>query len=367
MNRTSWILAICAALQLAAILVFLGPDTATQGGVITEATQPYASLKAEDITSISIIESDGTSVQLERERKSAANADATAPLGKFGLADKGAFPVREIELDNLVSAVQRISVGRVATRQEKSFTSLEVADQRFNRHVLLKKADGTVLADFFLGTGKQGSSVFYRRNGGDAAHHATGVDTYEFGTSANAWVETQFTDVPTAEVTRVTLEREAGVLTLERSEREKPRAADAPPLAEGVKPETESLWTEISATPPRLADNGKVEALLAALGRMYLAEPIGAERKAEYGFDKPTAKATLVLKDGKTTMISVGAKREKENDWFIERSGFNWVATIRPYTLEEYFQKKADDLQPEAPAAVPSIAPAENHDGHDHK
>ncbi|MSR75211.1 MAG: DUF4340 domain-containing protein [Planctomycetes bacterium] len=362
MNRTSLILSVLAALQLVVIVIFLSTDSSTERAGPADSTQPYAALKADDIASIDITEGDGAAVRLER----ATTADGKP--GKFGLADKGAFPVREIELDNVISAVQRISVGRVATRQEKSFTSLEVAAQRFNRHVVLKRTDGTVLADFYLGSGKQSASVFFRQSTGDAAHHATGVDTYEFGTSASALVETQFTDVPGSDVTKLILEREGSTLMLDRSEREKPRAVDAPPLAQGVLPEMETVWTEASATPPRLADNGKVEALLAALGRMYLAEPIGRERKAEFGFEKPVAKATLVQKDGKTTVISVGAKREKENDHYVERTGFDWVATIRTYTLEEYFLKKAEDLQPDKPEAeVKPGAPDAGHEDHDHK
>ncbi len=358
MNRLVLVLAALAALQIVMITTCLGPaeSASTQGAVVI--TQPFAALQDVDIHALEVTESDGTAVKLAR------GAEKDGAPGAFGLVDKGNYPAKQTEVDNLMGALKKLSTGRVATRQEKSFTALEVADQNFNRHVIAKKKDGTVLADFFLGSGKKGGSIFFRRAGGDVAQHATGVETWEFSASSSSWVDSQFTEIPVDEVTLLTLERSEGTLRLEKSERVKVVEPQTPPK-EGEQQETEVIWTETTAVPPRIADNSKVEALLASLGRIYIAEPVGQGEKPEQGFEKPSARATLQKKDGSTIVLSIGAKREKENDWFIKKSGFDWVATVRSYTVEDVFQKKSDALQADKKDETP--VPDSGHEGHDHK
>lgn len=359
MNRLILVLAALAAVQIVVITTCLGPEAGDGARDETVISEPFASLKDADIHSLEVTESDGTSVKLAR------GPETNGAPGAFGLVDKGDYPAKQTEVDNLLGALKKLSAGRVATRQEKSFTALEVADQNFNRHVVAKKKDGTVLADFFLGSGRKGGSIFFRRAGSDMAQHATGVETWEFSASATSWVESQFTEIPVDDVTQLTLERTEGTLRLEKSERELPRAPDAAPLKEGEKAETEVVWTETTAVPPRTADNGKVEALLASLGRIYIAEPVGQGEKPEQGFEKPAARATIQKKDGSAIVLSIGAKREKENDWFIKKSGFAWIATVRTYTVEDVFQKKSDALQADKKDETP--APESGHEGHDHK
>lgn len=358
MNRLILILAALAAVQIVVITTCLGPEESGSAQDAVVITQPFASLQEADIHALEVTESDGNTVKLAR------GADKDGKPGAFGLADKGNYPAKQTEVDNLMSALKKLSTGRVATRQAKSFTALEVADQNFNRHVVARKKDGTVLADFYLGSGKKGGSIFFRRAGSDVAQHATGVDTWEFSASASSWVDSQFTEIPVDDVTQLTLERTEGTLRLQRSEQAKVVDPQVP-LKEGEQPETEVIWTETTAVPPRRADNSKVEALLSSLGRIYIAEPVGQGEKPEQGFEKPTARATIQKKDGSTIVLSIGAQREKESDWFIKKSGFDWIATVRSYTVEDVFQKKSDALQADKKDETP--VPGSGHEGHDHK
>jgi|GEM_PF-7049316 hypothetical protein len=359
MNRLILILASLAAVQVLIITTCLGHGDESSAKEDFAITQPFAHLKDADIHTLEVFESDGTSVKLVRgEGKDGAE-------GAFGLANKGDYPAKITEVDNLLAAIKKLSTGRIATRQEKSFTALEVADQNFNRHVVAKAKDGTALADFYLGSGKKGGSIFYRRAGANLVQHATGVEPWEFSASATAWVESQFTEIAVDDVTKVTLERADGTLQIEKSEVVQARDPALPPLKEGEEPEKDVVWTNTTAVPPQTLDNGKVEALLATLGRIYIAEPIGKGEKPEQGFEKPSAKATLQKKDGSTIVLTIGAKRDKENDWFIRKSGFDWSATVRTYTVEDAFQKKAEALLPDKKDETP--APEAGHEGHDHK
>ncbi len=401
MSKTNLILLGIAVVQLVLVLFVGGDDGRRAASASVTLGDPIfaAALDSASIGRIEVTDDDGKTVEVQR---------VPGPEGKpdtFGLASKDGFPVRESEVTSLVGTLNKMRRGRVVTTKPKSFTNLQVANERFARHVVLKDKSGGTLADFYLGEGQKSDQLLYRKAGEEVAYLASGASSFEFSTGTSAWVETTFTDFPFDEVVKVKLERESGAIEFEREDRPKPGAApkegekpkegeapkdgdtpkegdkpkegeapkdgekpkDSEKPAEAPKPETEPVWVLRSPEGPKDLDKAKVDTLVRGLCRLYLAEPAGKGEKEEYGFGKPTATATLTLKDGAVRTIKVGAKREKENDYFAQRTGFAFVATLRSYSIDDYFLKKLDDLFPPKPGEEKKPEDHDDHEGHDHK
>lgn len=412
MSKANLILLGLAVVQIVLVLVTGGDGGGgASGGGPAAGEKPYTAIDAANVGKIEITDDEKT-VAVERVAGTEGKEDT------WGLTSKEGYPVKSTEVTTVTGAVNKLVRGRSVTRHKKNHTNLQVSDSRFSRHVVVKDKSGGTLADFYLGEGKSSEGMFFRKAGEDTAYHASGANAYEFSTSPSSWVDTTFTDIPFDDVVKVKLEREAGTIEFAKVERPKGGAAPAPAATEppkegepkppetpkeGEKPadppkegeakpadapkegeaaakppeapkvETETVWT-LTFPEAKDLDKSKVESLVRSLGRIYMGDPVGKEEKEEYGFAKPTATATITLKDGAVRTVTVGKKREKESDYYARRSGFDFIVTLRSYTVDDSFLKKLDDLLPPKPEEKkdgdkPADEPKDGggHEGHDHK
>ena len=352
-TRANLVLLALAALQIVLVLVLTGNSVTTEG-VSTPGVRPYEALDLAKVERIEITDEDGETAIIE---KIPAEGEGAEP--SWSLASIGGFPVRESKPKEVVDKLKDLVLGRVLTRKANRLTGLEVSDDRFARHIVVKGAGGSVFVDCFVGEGASWDRIHFRKGGEDIAYAATGISTFDFGTDASSWVDTQFTDYDQAKVCELTLTRGEETLAFERKTRvkEKPEAPkDTEPKDEEPKdteptdkPEEEQYWVVVQPEDRAGTElaQGKMESLVRGLCRLYMAEPIGRKEALKYGLEAPTATAVLKLEDGATRTITVGAKREDKEEHYASCSTSDYVVTLREYSVTDYFRKPLKDLLPE--------------------
>ena len=90
---------------------------------------------------------------------------------------------------------------RKLTDDEGRHHGLEVSDDNYHLHIIVKDRDGKTLDDFYIGEQGGAASLVYRPTSGTTAWAATGPDSWDFEPSTSAWIETRYVDIPKADVT----------------------------------------------------------------------------------------------------------------------------------------------------------------------
>jgi len=382
MTRSNIFLLGLALVQIVLIILTGGDDVTIETHKEEMGREPFAGLQVSAVARIEITDDDLRTVVLERkeqpekekesEEDQSKDEDASEEKeeeGRWVLANLGGFPAKSGEAERAIRAIAKVRLMRVLTRRKKNFTALEVSDARFARHVVVKGEDGRVLADFYIGDSDRPNTVRFREAGKEVAYEASGIDTWDFNADPTSWVETSFTDFEKQDIVRVRLENENGTFEIALEEKQKPAAeggekaaagedeaaASRPAGQEGGKKDAaegeaaEKVWVVVEPAPRAgtVLDKDDVEIWLGSFCSLYLADPIGPdETKAEYGFEKPTARVVLTMKDGQAHEIVIGAFREEDKDYYARRSGFDYVVTLREWSVNGPFKKKLDDLLP---------------------
>jgi hypothetical protein len=362
-------LIMIAVLVVQAVLLFVlpkeGASTAPKSDDASIAgKEPFAGLAAADARAITITSGDGKVVKLEATKTKEGDKDVTS----WVLADRDRFPARTADVEKIVDAAKKVRLSRVITKKEKRYGKLNVADGVMHARVQIAGEGGKSLADFRIGEGSFGNFNI-RMESDPAVYEAGGASTWEFPTTVTGLVDSAFLDVPPDQVVRVKLT--AGAESYEvvkevpesrpasRPESADTRGTDTAPATRATETKPEPRWVVVADK--QVLDKTKVESWIRGLAKVTLSEPIGKEKKGEYGFDKPTSTVVLTTADGKETTIVVGAERKEQHDYYMTATGKDFVVTAASWIATDQFQKKVKDLLP-GPSAT-----SDDHSGHDHR
>jgi hypothetical protein len=327
-------------------------------------TQPFGSVKAADARAITITSGEGKTVKLVGTAKKEDGKDVVT----WVLADRDGFPARTADVEKIVDALGKIKLTRVMTRQEKRYARLKVSDAAMHARVQVAGEGGKSLADFRLGEGD--FNTIHLRIGSDpAVYEATGVSTWELPVAVGGLVDTGFMDLPADQVVKVSVKTAEEMYDVVKevpesrpASRPESQGAETGPTSRGTdtqpQPKPEPKWVSGGKT----LDKTKVDSWIRGLTRFSLSDPVGKEKKPEYGFDKPTSTVTLTMADGKETTIVVGAERQEQHDYYVTATGKDFVVTVAGWNVTDQFQKKQKDLLPGTPSATDP-----GHEGHDHR
>jgi hypothetical protein len=361
LNKTNLVLLGAFAVQLA-LLLFLragGGDEATTPGKVDHVagTKPFSTLELKDVAAIACKKREGQGVRLEKE----TTKDGAGEKTNWYLADRDRFPAKATEAEKLLESLKKLSLSRVITRQPKRYAGLNVAEGASDLKVSVYGADGKALAEVFLGEGRDYNQIHVRKAGDDAVYAATGAAVYDFPAEASALAETKFMELDAAKIVGFKVKNESGEY---EAVKETPvsRPTSRPESEPASRPESgpesapapapKPYWITKGDAPQKL-DEGKVDSWLRGLATASLAEPVGKERKPEYGFDKPAAVVTIRTDDGKETTITVGAERKDQYDWYVAATGKDHVVTVKSYNVTDWFKKALKDLLPGETHATP--------------
>lgn len=356
MSRFHLFLTGLAVVQIVLILVLGGDGDAVTEGADNTGFRPLPDIAASEIGEIDIRNDDGERVHVLKK------GDA------WTLANRGGYPVRASQVEATAKALRKLYAVRKLTDDPARHHTLEVKDDHFHLHVVVKDTQGETIDDFYLGEQGGPGSLVYRKASDSTAWAATGPDSWDFEPSTSAWIETRYVNLTKGDVTKVELLRKADSLVLvAREEEEKPTTEPKPGEPE-PEPTKKTVWYAIVDGKETATDASKVSSLLGSLTSLYMAEPIGTELKPEYGLTDPTATARITMKDGKVHTMQVGKKRDgDQNDWYFKSSTSDFVVTIRDYTVTDYFQKKTEDVLPEPKKPEDAPKPGDDPDKDDGK
>ena len=283
--------------------------------------------------------------------------------GERTLANRDGFPARTADVEKIVNALPKIRFTRVMTRQEKRYSRLKVADGVMHARVQVAGDGGRTLADFRIGEGDF-NTVHVRMEGDPAVYEATGISTWELPVAVSGLVDSGFLDLPADQVVKVTVKHAEMFDVVKEMPESRPasrpesQGTDTGPSTRGAETKPEPKWVSGGQT----LDKTKVESWIRGLTRLNLSDPVGKEKKPEYGFEKPTSTVVLTMADGKETTIVVGAERTEQHDYYLTATGKDFIVTVAAWNVTDQFQKKQKDLLPGAPSTTDP-----GHEGHDHR
>jgi hypothetical protein len=348
-TKTNLVLAALCATQLVVLLIVGASEQPAPARSAADAAvagkKPFAGLAVEAVASIECKKREAAAIRLEKSTRKEGDQEKTT----WTLADRDGAPAQASKAEEILATLKKISLTRVVTRQPKRYAGLNVADEATDLHVVVKAADGRVLADVRLGETRDYSSLHARFAGDDAVYATTGAGLYDFAAEAQSTAETEFLKLDPTKIARIRVKHDGAEF---EAVKETPASRPATPES---RPESgpasqpaappAPFWITKGPTPEKL-DSAKMETWLRGVAQLALSEPIGKERKPEYGFEKPTATLVLVLDDGRETEVKIGAERKDQYDWYAVASGNDRVVTVKSYNVTDWFKKTVKDLLP---------------------
>ncbi len=213
------------------------------------------------------------------------------------------YPVDAARVTDALSPIAKLTVGEPIATQASRHKQLHVADDDYERKLVLTGGGGGGKdLTLYLG-GSAGSRRTAIRLGGDAnVYAAAGISASLVGAEARAWVDTSYVKIPTDEVTKVTIAGTAG---------------GPIELTRGEHPTATIAGAAIALDKGDTLDEAAISRLIGAATLIDLTAPADPKRDAS----KPTATITIERKAAAptaTTVIDVIA--DGASYWVHDRS-----------------------------------------------
>lgn len=308
------LLAVCAALALAAFLMFQKPDEAAD----TESTAFLADLPVNDLTALTLTGPE-SEVVLEKSQT------------VWRVKNRFDYPADFEKIREFILKIRDLKVGRSFAADEESRKRLSLlppdaegadAENRGTRAVL-KKSDGTAVADIIIGSAREASSG----NGGQYLMPADGKTVYlvdqEFrflDLEPKEWIDPNLLDAAAADVRRVAcLDPATGeeIYRLERPEKGQPPVFVAPDPAD------------------RKVVTSKITNLFSALDNLTIEDVANPEATdAETGLESPVCHE-FWLYDGTTYTVCKGSPAPDDDNQIYLRATAGYRAPPAPEPAPE--------------------------------
>ncbi|MBK8014465.1 MAG: DUF4340 domain-containing protein [Deltaproteobacteria bacterium] len=273
----------------------------------------------------------------------------------WGIATADNYPANKTKVEEFLTTLAKLRSRNTVLTKSTFHKKLEVAADKYQRSITITH-DGKPLT-FFVGSSPSFKTVHLRLDGHDDVYLVSDFSASDAADRAWGWVDRTYIQYPKTDVWSLRIENEKGTVALEKN----PANGD---------------WISASTADP--LDTTLVNNLVSKASTINLETPIGKSLKPEYGFDKPLATVTLVTGTStiagtpppstETTTVQIGAKLEKENQYYVKSSRSDYVVTVAGWGIDPLVQKGPADLpkkeaageaSPKSPAAAakPSLKP----------
>lgn len=317
-KRTNQILAGLVVLQALLIALAFWPRPAA-----FRVERLFPDLTGSAFVALTVTGEEGQSVTLRQKE------------GTWVLPDVDDYPAQASKIAPLLEKIAALTTENLVAQTSASHRQLKVAEDAFVRRLDLEKADGSHIR-LYLGTSPRLNSVHLRLDGRDETYLAGNLSTTDIGVTTSAWVDLLYFTLPMTEVVRFRLENAQGVLTFTR--------------------EAGNTWNLAGLGPEEKVDTSRVESFLRQATSIRMTEPLGRERKPEYGMDAPTAVLTLWTKDREIT-LTVGAPNEKKTNYVLISSESPYYVRVAAYTVRDIVEKGRSDFLVPPPTPTPTPTP----------
>lgn len=258
---------------------------------------------------------------------------------------------------SLLEKLASIEVKRPVLRKAENHATVKVADDAFDRRVVLEDADGKDLGTLYVASGSQRGVAYVRRAGEDEVYQSPDIKIWDFSTSVSSWADMKAVDLKLEDVktftANVTKDDKTTTLTFERREvkldppkkKEDEKPGEEPKEDEKpAEPETKVEWW-LTAPEEAKAKTSDVEAAINKLVGLRFSDVAGKEAPGDAGFDKPQGTYELVMKDGSKHSFVIGAKAEWE--FWVKYSESPYYG--KAWSLDSLLELEADKVKEEQP------------------
>lgn len=319
MNRRNRILAgVLAAQVIVAAIVFVPRLLPTQSA----AAPLLGSATAADVTALVIQEKAGAAIELAQQS------------GVWVLPASDNYPASPEKISAFVEKLIGLKTDPLVTRTAGSHKRLQVAADDYVRKVDLKFADGSTKT-LYLGSAS-GGATHVRLASEDAVYLARGLNSFEAGTGAAAWINPAYMSVPQENILSATLENAQGKFEFTK--------------------DAQNQWMLKGLTANQKFNPDSAVTLLARLGSISMVKPLGKTAKPEYGLDKPGAIVTAIVSDTASTKVytlKIGTK-DTEGNYPVISSDSTYYVSVASFNVEPYTTAKIDTF---LVAPTPTPAP----------
>lgn len=248
----------------------------------------------------------------------------------WGLASAEGYPADQTKVQEFLDKLAKLKTRGEVLHKSTFHRKLEVADDKYQRLVTLT-ADGKEIK-FYLGTSPSFKNVHLRKAGSDDVLQVGELSTYEVGIRAWDWVDRTYVKIPENDIWSVHLVNKNGSIKLDK--------------------DAAGNWS-VSGLNGQLKKPA-VEDLVRKAATVNLEEPVGKTDKPEYGLGAPLATVTLTTGTSsvagklpetvKTEVITIGAKQEKENRYYVKSTTSNYVVSAAGWAVEPFVNKQAKEM-----------------------
>jgi len=326
MNRVQQVLLALLVIQVViAGAVYMPRNPAAQVGPL------LVDFKPDNVVKIDIVDYQNNQAQLAKDGSE----------WKLVLSEGSMYPTEPDKVKDVLEKLGMAKTNRLVTRTTTSHKQLKVAVDDFVRKVTLTMNDGGQNA-IYLGT-SPGTGVSHVRLVGKDDVYLASLDSYDYGATANAWINTGFLNVPENSVTTMTMKNANGTYEFTRDASGKWGMKDW-----GDKP----------------FDTEKFTPLVSRLSTMRMLTPLGIKEDPAYKLENPLAVVTFTYKESDsespTVTLTIGAKDEENNSFVVKSSTSDYYMKLDGYFVGDYVTSKKDDfIKPEPTATPTSTTPAE--------
>lgn len=327
-SRVNQLLAVLLVIQLVVVGVVFWPRG---GATAAPAVALLEGLDTSKVVKLAVKDSQGTEVVLEKK------------AGAWVLPNVDDYPCDEKRVKEFLDKTASLQSKRLVTENSTSHRRLRVADDAFERQIVITTEDGTSYT-LYLGTSPAYNVTHARRAGQNQVYLVSGINISDASTLATAWLNAKYFSVPQDQVTAFTIQNAQGTFRFTKDDAGK--------------------WSMEGLAAGETLDENVVKTLLGRLEAWWMMEPLGKTEKPEYGFDKPTAVITVEAKDqagsSRTYTITVGARME-DNSYVIRSSESPYYVRVSEFSAQDFVSKGHQDflVQPTPTPAPTGEAPAE--------
>lgn len=318
MKRHNQILAGLLVVQIVISAVLFWPRSSAATG---KSEPVFPDLKAEEIVSLTITDDQGNTVSLKKEG------------GDWVLADADGYPAQADRVTTLLDKLVGLTTGRLVARTDASQRRLQVADDDFVRRIRFETADGEEHV-LYLGSSPSYGATHFRLGGETETYLTDNLTAWDVGSTATAWVNTTYLEVPFDAVTKMTLENKNGTFVFTKDE--------------------EGHWTMEGLGPDESLKESAVTTMLRRATKVNLAVPLGKTEKPEYGLDEPNAIVTLETGE-RTVVLKVGARNPDDETYVVGSSESPYYVRVSEFAVQHMVEDGRDDFVP--PPVTPTPAP----------
>lgn len=300
MRKTITMAAALLVLQLGLVAALSFRDGGREG---VRPDSPFLTVTPDAVTSLEIIGPEKDRIVLQK------GADGWILPEFFGA------PVRSEQITALLVRIAELKQGFAVAKTTAAANRFKVADDLFQRHVLVKEGDRTV-GDFYLGT-SPGFRQIHARRAGSEDIIAVELSTFELETGAEQWLDKEMF-------------------------RQKQEEMQAISFADFTLVKKEDSW-QLEGLPEGVSTNASAVADLVAKASGLTIQTIVAPQEGEPLFAKPPAlQYSISVKDGRSVVYRLA--RAGDDMYILKQSESDLYARVHGLQVAPLLKASRESL-----------------------